>query len=75
MPDTTGNECLKRPIPRLFKDSGPSTDAKQNENNENNKKNKNNTHNENKQNEQNENRAHKNILPIDKNIIIFSSQF
>jgi hypothetical protein len=28
MPDTTGNECLKRPIPRLFQDSGPSTSKK-----------------------------------------------
>ncbi|MHA1350697.1 MAG: hypothetical protein ACTSPZ_07695 [Promethearchaeota archaeon] len=28
MHDTTGNRCLKRPIPRLFKDSGPSTSKK-----------------------------------------------
>ncbi|MHA1487460.1 MAG: hypothetical protein ACTSSC_09870 [Promethearchaeota archaeon] len=28
MHDTTGNVCLKRPIPRLFLDSGPSTNKK-----------------------------------------------
>ena len=28
MHDTTGNVCLKQPIPRLFQDSGPSTNKK-----------------------------------------------
>jgi len=32
MHDTTGNVCLKRPIPRLFQDSGPSTNKKHEEN-------------------------------------------